>query len=81
MALASLLNLTPEQRKAALELEHPVYTDRKDKWQTSLDAYEGAGGFGNGGAIWKYRSELPEDYIERKNHARYHNFCESIVDL
>lgn len=81
MALDTLLNLPDDQRKAALEAQHPLHKDRAEAWQQSLDAYEGGGGFADGGELWKYRAELPEDFQERQQQARYHNFCEAIVDL
>ncbi len=43
------------------------------KWKLAVDAYEGSGGFSNGGYIDKYPRETDEKYKERQKVAYYHN--------
>jgi hypothetical protein len=72
---------TEENRKTALEAVHPSYSEHADSWEVQLDAFEGDGGFLNGGYLWPYPSESEDDYARRMKMARYHNYVETLVDL
>jgi hypothetical protein len=81
MSVAALLAMDQPTRLKALQAERMVFTTHKSEWVMALDAYESEGGFLNGDYLWKFPSELPVDFQARKQHARYHNFVESLVDL
>lgn len=70
-----------DARQALLEQTHPLYTDLAPGWRTLLDAFEGTGGFRDGGHLWQYANEKPEEFEERQQLARYHNFAKSLVNI
>lgn len=76
-----LIGASPEDRTEALEALHADYEANIDHWTLMIDAFEGTGGFANGEYIWPYRFEAGEDYHKRQKMARYHNYCETIIDL
>ncbi len=76
-----LLGETEEDRKTTLEDTHPDYTANVETWEILLDAFEGSGGFQDGGYLWRYRNETADDFMGRKAMARYHNYVEQIVDI
>jgi hypothetical protein len=76
-----ILSEKDDDRRAMLEAEHPSYVEHVDSWSVQLDAFEGDGGFLNGGYLWPYPSEDPDDYLKRQKMARYHNYVETLVDL
>jgi hypothetical protein len=67
--------------KAILSLEHPLYSQRKESWQTLIDAYEASGGFLDGSYLWAYPREEVNGYTARQKQARYHNYTEALIDL
>lgn len=81
MSVLDLATLPDDERTPNLEAEHPVYRERAGQWQILLDALDGAGGFVTGDYLWKFPSEIPDDYTERRGQARYHNFVGALVDL
>jgi len=68
-------------RKGRLEAEHPEYSAHKMSWEILLDAFEATGGFLDGSYLWPYPREEEQQFNERKEMARYHNYLESLVDL
>jgi hypothetical protein len=72
---------TDETRAKALALTHPAYTEHVESWRVQLDAFEGGGGFLDGGYLWPYPSESESDYLRRQKMARYHNYVEALIDL
>lgn len=81
MSVLNLLNLSDDDRKASLESVHPKVDEQGGHWQVLLDALDATGGFADGGYLWKFPAELPEDFKERSAQARYHNFVATLVDL
>lgn len=59
---------------------HPAVKDHGDRWTICLDAYDGEGGFLDGGYIWAFPRELKDEVTARKAHARYHNYSATLID-
>lgn len=70
-----------ESRKAWLAAVHPLVSRFSAQWQLLTDAYEGDGGFLDGGYLWRFPAEIADDFSARCAHARYHNFLETLVDI
>lgn len=86
VALAAPAALKPltfdkKQREALFSVKHPAFLEHQASWQIFLDAYDGEGGFLNGGYLDRYPREETPKYQERQAKARYHNYVETIVDL
>src|SRR6188508_3184526 len=64
-----------------LQQRHPEYVQRVDDWHVLINAYEGAGGFRDGGYLFAFPRESQADYQRRQASARYHNYSAPIVDL
>ena len=79
--VSRLAGETPESRLAILKLQHPAYKANQRTWSILLDAFEGQGGFLDGGYLWPYPREENSAFIERQQMARYHNYLEALVDL
>jgi len=76
-----LLSADAKARSSALEQVHPEYAAHKQSWQVLLDAFEGSGGFLDGGYLWAHPAEDDRDYLARKSQARYHDYVGSLIDL
>jgi len=79
--VGTLSNETAEDRKAILERVHPDYKANSVSWEILLDAFEGTGGFLDGSYLWPYPREGQNEFTERRDMARYHNYVETLVDL
>ncbi len=77
----ALLLKQPEERLEILKQSHPDYDTHSPSWTVLLDAFEGRGGFLDGGYLWAYAREDANAFGERKKWARYHNYLETLVDL
>lgn len=60
---------------------HPVYKAHQKRWALLLDAFDGEGGFLDGGYLVRFPRELDAEFAARRSHARFHNFAMPIVDL
>jgi hypothetical protein len=82
-AIASaILGIGDQQaRKDAVRHQHALFREHEPAWTLMADAYEGDGGFLTGAYLWKFPAEVPNDYNERKDQARYHNYVETLVDI
>jgi hypothetical protein len=79
---ARLASSNDEERKIILARVHPDYAKHKQTtWDVQVDAFEGRGGFIDGGYLWPYPRESQDDFTRRKAMARYHNHIEALVDL
>lgn len=78
---ATLQLKTPEERLDVLKMAHPDYVRYEPAWMVLLDAFEGRGGFLDGGYLWPYAREEQAGYEERRKWARYHNYLEALIDL
>lgn len=82
-ALARTLTGISEEkkRKAILEQVHPKHQQHSASWILMADAYDGAGGFLDGGYLWRFPAEIPSDFEERQAQARYHNYVATLVEI
>lgn len=79
---AAIASVSDEDaRKKLLTQTHPLHDERSDAWRKLLDAFEGAGGFADGGYLWKYPNEKESEFEERQGMARYHNYAKSLVNI
>ncbi len=76
-----LLLKQPEERIEILKISHPDFDVNLPSWIVLLDAFEGRGGFLDGGYLWSYPREEQTAFEERKRWARYHNYLEALIDL
>jgi hypothetical protein len=79
--LEVLAGESKENREKLIKATHPIYAERRDRWQAQQDAFEGTGGYATGEYLWQYPREDAADYVKRQSQGRYHNFTETIVDL
>jgi hypothetical protein len=79
--VSALADLSDADRLKALQYVHPLYLQNRESWATLIDAFEGQGGFLNGGYLWPYPRESEVDFKHRQSMARYHNYLETMVDL
>lgn len=79
--VTALRGLDAEQRLAELSKAHPDYTSHLEAWQILLDAFEGSGGFLDGGYLWPYPREEQAQFDERRRMARYHNYLETLIEI
>jgi hypothetical protein len=70
-----------DQAKEVVESRHAEYESHHGSWEILLDAFEGDGGFLDGEYIWPFPREDADNFEERQQMARYHNYLESLVDL
>lgn len=63
-----------------LEHEHEAVQALKPRWAIGLDAYDGEGGFTDGGYLWKFPRENPGEFTARQQQARYHNYAATLID-
>jgi len=66
--------------KALLEQKHPAVDAHTKGWEVSLDAYDGEGGFLDGKYLNQFQRENADDILRRRDQARYHNYCQTLVD-
>ncbi len=76
-----LLDQQPEERVKILSVSHPDFDINHPSWVVLLDAFEGRGGFLNGGYLWPYAREEQVSFEARQAWARYHNYLEALIDL
>lgn len=76
-----MFNLPPDVTFEQLEKPvHEAVEALGDRWQVGLDAYDGEGGFLNGGYVWQFPRENPDEFKNRKAQARYHNYAATQID-
>lgn len=77
-----MFNLPPDPTvDKLLDQVHPAVEAHGDRWQICLDAYDGDGGFLDGGYLWRFPREVETEWTARKAQARYHNYAATIVDF
>ncbi len=81
MALIDGFLVSSQERKADLEETHDAYQRNVRQWQIGLDAYDGTGGFLDGGYLWPFPREDGDQFTRRRAQARYHNYVETLVDI
>ena len=81
MIIDKLLTLSPDDRKAAVTREHPLYTHFADTWEVLANAYDGTGGFMDGGYLFEFPAEDSNKFAKRQQQSRYHNYVETLVEL
>jgi hypothetical protein len=59
---------------------HPQYESNREYWKHLIDAYEGGGGFRDGGYLFRHEKESEVKFRNRAAMAKYYNFAEIIVD-
>lgn len=79
--VADLAGAPDDARIARLKRTHVDYESHSTSWIVQLDAFEGDGGFLNGGYLWPYPRENQPEFDRRREMARYHNYLEALVDL
>lgn len=62
------------------EQVHPAVEAHGDRWALCLDAYDGEGGFLDGGYLWKFAREIDAEFKNRQSQARYHNYAATLID-
>src|SRR3990167_6462182 len=72
---------TENARATLLGKRHPIYEQYESLWKTGMDAYDGSGGFLNGGYLWRFPRETEEDINSRRMQARYHNYVDTLIDI
>lgn len=72
---------TAEEKKAALDVRHPLWTSLHGVWKLLIEAFEGTGGFLTGEYIWRFPRENDNEFKGRQEQARYHNYAESLINL
>lgn len=70
-----------EARTAILQQVHPLHAERSAGWRMLLDAFEGSGGFANGGYLWQYANEKQDEFEDRQEMARYHNYAKGLINI
>lgn len=78
---ATLESRQADERLQVLRAVHPDHKKHSESWLTLLDAFEGTGGFLDGGYLWQYAREETPEFEARQKWARYHNHIETLVDL
>lgn len=79
--VARVTGASASDRKKILSHVHPLYAERSEQYRLLLDAYEGSGGFLTGGYLWKYPNEESDEFKERQQQARYHNYYRELVNI
>ncbi len=59
---------------------HPIYENMRDEWRKMIEAYEGSGGFADGGYLHRHEKESDTKFHNRRKLAKYFNFAEVIID-
>jgi len=80
--ISGILNTTEQvKRLDLLKRVHPLHARYSRLWNVGLDAYDGSGGFLDGGYLWEFPREEKADFQRRQQQARYHNYAETLVDI